>query len=58
MSASANSGHRAYSFDHLVSSPNERVREADPERFGGLEVDVKLDLGCLLDWGGSPASRP
>ena len=37
------------SFDHLVSAPDERVRNVDPERLGGLEVDVKLDLLCLLD---------
>ena len=36
-------------FDHLVSAPDERVRNVDPERLGGLEVDVKLDFRCLLD---------
>ena len=36
-------------FDHLVGAPDERVRNVDPERLGGLEVDVKLDLGRLLD---------
>ena len=39
----------AASLDHLVRAPDERVRNVDPERLGSLEVDVKLDLGCLLD---------
>ena len=36
-------------FDHLVGTADERVGDGDAERLGGLEVDVHLDLCCLLD---------
>src|SRR6516165_7475335 len=37
------------SFDHLIGTADERVGDGDAERLGGLEVDVHLDLCCLLD---------
>src|SRR5437016_3697269 len=36
-------------FNHLVGAPNERVGDVKAERLGGLEVDVQLNFGCLLD---------
>src|SRR5215207_6430858 len=35
--------------DHLIGACEERGRDREPERLGGLEVDDKLELGRLLD---------
>src|SRR6266576_2439129 len=37
------------SFDHPVGAQEDRLRDCDAERFGGLEVGDKLELGRLLD---------
>jgi hypothetical protein len=34
----ANSGHSAYSLDHLVGASEHRVRHGETERFGRLEI--------------------
>jgi hypothetical protein len=36
-------------FDHLVGAQQEGFRQLEAERFGGVEIDVKLDFGYLLD---------
>jgi hypothetical protein len=36
-------------FDRLVGATEQRERECDAERLGGLQVDVQLDFSCLLD---------
>ena len=38
-----------YSLDHLIGTADERVGDGDAERLGSLEIDVHLDLCCLLD---------
>ena len=38
------------SFDHLVGAAEQRERDGEAERLGGLQVDDQLDLGGLLDW--------
>src|SRR5262245_51106058 len=40
---------RSHSLDHLVGTPDERVGDGDAECLGGLEVNVQLNFGCLLD---------
>jgi hypothetical protein len=35
--------------DHLVGAQQEGFRQLEAERFGGVEIDVKLDFGYLLD---------
>src|SRR5437764_11539271 len=35
--------------DDLVGPLEQRLRDGEPERFGGLEVDDQLELGGLLD---------
>jgi hypothetical protein len=35
--------------NHLVGAAGKWQRNGDAERFGGLEIDVKLDFGYLLD---------
>src|SRR5215475_13575800 len=42
--------------DHLVRQDEERRRESDPERLGGLEVDDPLELRRLLHRQGSSAA--
>src|SRR6266581_903418 len=37
------------SLEHLVRSQEERLRDREPERLGGLEVDDELKFCCLLD---------
>ena len=36
-------------FGHLVSKRQQFIRHSEAERFGGLEVDDKLELDRLLD---------
>jgi hypothetical protein len=38
-----------WSLDQLVRPPQQRRRDGQPERHGGLEVDDQLELGRLLD---------
>src|SRR5436190_11083761 len=38
------------SFDHLVGAAEQRQRDREAERLGGLEVDYQLDFRCLLHW--------
>jgi hypothetical protein len=35
--------------NHLVRADEQRLRDGDVERFGGLEVDDEIELGRLLD---------
>src|SRR5262249_6783702 len=45
-------GHKrtyGHSFDHLVGASEQRLRHGEAERFGGLEIDRKLELGRLRD---------
>jgi hypothetical protein len=37
------------SFDHLVGTADQRKRDDEAERLGGLEVDDQFHLGGLLD---------
>jgi hypothetical protein len=37
------------SFDHLVGAGEERRRQFEAERVGGLEIDGKLELRWSLD---------
>src|SRR6267142_5391789 len=37
------------SLDHLIRPPQQRRRDCQPERLGGLEVDHQLELRGLLD---------
>src|SRR5438128_7777104 len=45
------------SLNDLIRPPQQRLRNRQPERLGGLEVDDQLELGWLLDGeiGGSRA---
>src|SRR5258708_27057070 len=36
-------------FDHLVGAAEQRDRNGDAERLGGLEIDDEFHLGGLLD---------
>jgi len=36
-------------FDHLVRGGEQRLRDVQPQRLGGLEIDDQLELGRLLD---------
>ena len=37
------------SFDHLVRAQQDRLRDRQTERFGGLQVDDQLELRRLFD---------
>src|SRR5262249_45833939 len=37
------------SFDHLVGAAEQRQRHSNAKRLCSLEIDDKLDFGCLLD---------
>src|SRR5258708_28691065 len=45
-------------FDHLVGAAEQRDRNGDAERLGGLEVDDEFHLGGLLDRQGGRALPP
>src|SRR5262245_40555930 len=45
----ASAQNRKASLDHLVRPPQQRRRDRQAERLGGLEVDDQLELGGLLD---------
>jgi hypothetical protein len=36
--------------DHLVGCGQQRFRDGEAERLGGLEVDGQLDFRSVLDW--------
>jgi hypothetical protein len=36
--------------NHLVSASDQRVRDAEPERLGGLQVYLQRDFSGPLDW--------
>src|SRR5262249_1859600 len=38
------------SFDHFVGTGEQRLRNYQPDRLRGLEIDYQLELGRLLDW--------
>src|SRR6266850_2885258 len=35
---------------HLIGAQQDGLQDGDAQRFGGLEVDHKFELGRLLDW--------
>ena len=37
-------------FDHVICPQQQRLRDGEPERLGGLEVDDELEGGGLLNW--------
>jgi hypothetical protein len=37
------------SLDHLIGATEQRERERDAERLGGLQIDVQLNFRRLLD---------
>jgi hypothetical protein len=40
----------AASFDHFISAAEQRKREGEAERLGGLHVKPQLDFRYLLHW--------
>ncbi len=36
--------------DDLVGPPQHRLRDREPERLSGLEIDHEFELGWLLHW--------
>ena len=42
-------GQLGHLIDHLVGAAEQREREGNAERFGGLEIEDQLDLGGLLN---------
>jgi hypothetical protein len=40
---------KAWLFDHLVGTMQERLGDRQPERLGGLEIDDEIKFGRLLD---------
>jgi hypothetical protein len=49
MSAMCHKRTSATSFDHLVSSREQRRRDGQAERLGGLKVDDKFGVVSLID---------
>jgi hypothetical protein len=47
---SANRRHHAHLFNYLVGAQQERFGDRQAERFGGREIDDKLEFRRLLDW--------
>jgi hypothetical protein len=45
-------------FNHLVGAGEQRWRNFDAERLGGLDIDDWLNLRGLLHWQAGPVSRP
>jgi hypothetical protein len=49
MSAPCHKQISAASFDHLVGTREQRLRDGKAERLCGFQIDDKLELGWLLD---------
>ena len=46
----ASFGWRLPSLNHLVGGGEQRFRDGEAERFGGLQIDYQFELGRLHDW--------